>query len=122
MGLPLFGNEGFQNPSESSENILAILDYTTLTNLSMIYLVMCKVYTDVGGIKKLYIVCPPVRKIIHSLKLVDYLHVQADNPWYKGMFKNNSQSVTLGVKNETVVIGEIVIPNKLGVLKVFKIV
>ena len=26
--------------------------------------------------------CPPVRKIIHSLKHVDYLHVQADNPWY----------------------------------------
>ena len=24
----------------------------------------------------------PVRKIIHSLKLVDYLHVQVDNPWY----------------------------------------
>ena len=43
---------------------------------------MCKVYTDVGGIKQLYHVCPPVRKIIHSLKLVDYLHVQADNPWY----------------------------------------
>ena len=43
---------------------------------------MCKVYTDVGGIKKLYHVCPPVRTIIHSLKLVDYLHVQADNPWY----------------------------------------
>ena len=48
----------------------------------MKYLVMCKVYTDVGDIKKLYHVCPPVRKIIHSLKLVDYLHVQADNPWY----------------------------------------
>ena len=48
----------------------------------MKYLVMCKVYTDVGGIKKLYHVCPPVRKIIHSLKLMDYLHVQADNPWY----------------------------------------
>ena len=43
---------------------------------------MCKVYTNVGGIKELYHVCPPVRKIIHSLKLVDYLHVQADNPWY----------------------------------------
>ena len=26
-------------------------NYTTLTNLSTIYLVMCKVYTDVGGIK-----------------------------------------------------------------------
>ena len=25
-------------------------------------------------------VCPPVRSIIHSLKLVDYLSVQADNP------------------------------------------
>ena len=43
---------------------------------------MCNVYTDVGGIKYIYRVCPPVRKIIHSLKLVDYLHVQADNPWY----------------------------------------
>ena len=24
----------------------------------------------------------PVHKIIYSLKLVDYLHVQADKPWY----------------------------------------
>ena len=55
---------------------------TTLTNFSTKYLVMCKVFTDVGGIKYIYHVCPPVRKIIHSLKLVDYLHVQADNPWY----------------------------------------
>ena len=30
----------------------------------------------------LYHVCPPVRKIIHELKLMDYLHVQPDNPWY----------------------------------------
>ena len=43
---------------------------------------MCKVYTYVGGIKYLYHVCPPVRKIIHSLTLVDSLQVQADNPWY----------------------------------------
>ena len=48
----------------------------------MKYHLMCKVYTDVGGIKKLYHYCPPVRKIIHSLKLADYLHVQADNPCY----------------------------------------
>ena len=26
--------------------------------------------------------CPPVRKIIHMPKLVDYIHVQADNAWY----------------------------------------
>ena len=43
---------------------------------------MCKVYTDVGGMKLLCHVWPPVRKIIHSLKLVDYLHVQVDKPWY----------------------------------------
>ena len=60
----------------------AILHYTTFTNFSMKYLMMCKVYTDVGGIKQLYHVCPPVHKIIHLLKLVDYLHVQVDNPWY----------------------------------------
>ena len=49
---------------------------------SMKYIVMRKVSTDVGGIKQFYHVCPYVRKIIHSLKLVDYLHVQADKPWY----------------------------------------
>ena len=27
-------------------------------------------------------VYPPVREIIHELKLVDYLLVQADKPWY----------------------------------------
>ena len=48
----------------------------------MKYHLMCKVYIDVGCIKQLYHVCPPVRKIIHSLKLVYYLHLQADNPWY----------------------------------------
>ena len=61
---------------------LEIHDYTNFTIFRMKYLVMCKIYTDVGGIKLLHHVCPPVRKIIHSLKLVDYLHVQADNPWY----------------------------------------
>ena len=48
----------------------------------MNYLVICKALTDVGGIKKLYHVFPPVRKIIHSLKFVVYLHLQADSPWY----------------------------------------
>ena len=41
-----------------------------------------KVYTDVDGMKLLYHVCPPVRKIIRSIKLVDYLHVQVDKPLY----------------------------------------
>ena len=56
--------------------------YTTLTNFSTKYLVICKVYTDAGGIKQLNHVCSPVHKIIHSLKLVDYLYIQADNPCY----------------------------------------
>ena len=37
---------------------------------------------DLGGINSYTMDCLPVRKIIHSLKLVDYLHIQADNPWY----------------------------------------
>ena len=37
--------------------------------------------------------CPPVRKIIHSLKLVDYLHVQADNPWYNYYIVTSSDIV-----------------------------
>ena len=60
--------------------------YTTLTSFKMKYFVMCKVYTDVGGIKLLYHDCPPVHKIIHSLKLVNYLHIQADTQWYNYYF------------------------------------
>ena len=46
--------------------------YTTLTDFSIKYLVMCKVYTDVGGI------------IFAHIKLVDYMYllVQVDNQWY----------------------------------------
>ena len=29
----------------------------------------------------LAMVCPSVREILHSPKLADYLHVQADKPW-----------------------------------------
>ena len=36
---------------------------------------MCKVYTDVGGIKYVFHDCPSVREIIHELKLVAYLHL-----------------------------------------------
>ena len=53
---------------------------------------MCKVYIDVGGIKSYTMFlpgfCPPVRKKIHSLKLRDYLHVHADNPWYNYILRN----------------------------------
>ena len=42
--------------------------YTTFTNFSTKYLVMCKVYADVGVIKVLRHVRPSICKIIHSLK------------------------------------------------------
>ena len=58
---------------------------------------MCKIYTDVGGIKQLYHVCPPVREIIHELRLVDYLHVQADNPWYN--YYMTDEAMKLGLAN-----------------------
>ena len=59
-----------------------IMYYTTIANFSMKYLMVCMVYTDGSGIKQLCYVCPSVREIVHSLKLVDYLHVQAVNQWY----------------------------------------
>ena len=37
--------------------------------------------------------CPPVRKIIHSLKLVDYLCVQTDNPWYNYYIVRETNSI-----------------------------
>ena len=46
--------------------------YTTHTYCITKYLVMCKVYTDEGGIKSLY--------YIRSLKLMDYLQIQTVNP------------------------------------------
>ena len=58
------------------------LTSTTLTNFSTNYLVMCEVCTDIGGIKLLYHGCPPVRELIHSLKLVNHLQIQADKTWY----------------------------------------
>ena len=61
--------EGFQNKWVFSANIWPD------------YLVTRKVYIDVGGILYLYQGFPPVREIIHSLKLVDYLYVHADKPW-----------------------------------------
>ena len=60
---------------------------------------MCKVYTDGGGIKKLYHVCPLIPKIIHSLKLVDYLHVQVDNPWYNYYSALSSNDLDFSVHN-----------------------
>ena len=48
-----------------------------------------KVYTDEGSINT--IVCPPVRDIIHSLKIVDYFLVQEDKPWYNYYIKLQSK-------------------------------
>ena len=46
------------------------------------------------------IVCPPVREIIHSLKLVDYLLVQADKPWLKHYEWNDMEWDWTGRGNE----------------------
>ena len=53
-----------------------------ITDFSTKYFIQSKVYIDEGGIKSFIMVCPPVREIIHSLELVNYLLVQADKPWY----------------------------------------
>ena len=46
------------------------------------YVILNEAYTDEGRIKSYTMICPPVREIIHSLKLADYLIDQADKPWY----------------------------------------
>ena len=80
------------------------VNYTTITIFRLNYFVMWKVYTNVGGIKQLNHVSPPVRKIIHSLKLVDYLHVHADNSWYNYYLASllNSSATYLFQLNEHV--------------------
>ena len=55
---------------------------------------MSEDYNDEGGIEYLYHVCRPVRVIIHSLKLVDYLFVQADKPWYINKFVQEQRPET----------------------------
>ena len=53
--------------------------YTTYTNLNSKYLVMCKVQTDISCIELLYHGFPSVHvREKNSIKLVDYLHVQAE--------------------------------------------
>ena len=47
-------------------------------------------------------VCPPIREIIHSLKLVDYLLVQADRPWYIYYVSAVMSIVVLGKKCQIV--------------------
>ena len=42
--------------------------------------------------------CPPVRKIIHSLKLVDYLHIQADKSRYNYVFGTSNEIMVCIIK------------------------
>ena len=59
------------------------LIFTTLTNFSTKYRVMCKVYTDFGGIKQLYHGLPACRTGDNPRALANGLSpVQADKLWY----------------------------------------
>ena len=44
-------NSGSDDADKSAQLLLYHLFYTTLTNFSTKYIMMCKVYNDVGGIK-----------------------------------------------------------------------
>ena len=54
-----------------------------MANLSTNYFIMNKVYIDEGGIELSTMVCPSVREIIISPKVMDNLLVQVEKPWYK---------------------------------------
>ena len=66
-----------------------------ITNFSMKYFVLSKFYTDDTTF------CPLVWEIIHLLKLVDYLLVQADKLWYNCYVKltNNKCIIYCCIKN-----------------------
>ena len=49
-------------------------------NFTTIYFILRMVYTYKGGKNSHNMVCLHLREIIHELKLVDYLHIQADKP------------------------------------------
>ena len=48
------------------------------------------IYTDECAIKSYTMVCPSEREIILSLKLADYLLVQADNSWLNCELSNRN--------------------------------
>ena len=48
--LPYFYNHAKTNFAKTSQGITFANFYTSLTSFSMNYLVVCKVYTDIGGI------------------------------------------------------------------------
>ena len=71
---------------------------------SMEYFILSKVCTAEGGINSYTKVCQPVLDIIHSLKLVDYLLLQADKPWYYYyvFFPGKEKKLMKMTKNSTV--------------------
>ena len=54
----------------------------SLTDFSMKYLGIFKVYTCLSGIKQFDHGYPNVLEIIHRLNLVDYLQVNVDKSWH----------------------------------------
>ena len=73
-----------------------IVDYTIFTNFSMYFIVVCRVYTVLGGINSYTMFVHLYVEIIHSLKLVDHFNVQADDPWYN-YYLANSGPLLLGL-------------------------
>ena len=56
---------------------------------------LCARSTSGWVVKNSYtMVWSPAREIIHSLKLVDYLHVQDDKPFYKHRGESKVQEVS----------------------------
>ena len=53
-------------------------------------------------------VCPPVREIINSLKLLDYLLIQADKPWYNNYLSDRYLMQQLRSDNDTNTYGLII--------------
>ena len=81
-------------------------------NFSTKYFAVGKVYTDKDGITWLYHGCPHVQEINHSLKLVDYLLIQVNKPWYKCYLSHSALTIIQAA------VGKQFVPYSFALLKV----
>ena len=66
--------------SEQSMRLCSLINYSTLArNRNFQHEIF---HTDTVSINRYTRVVPPLREIIQALKLINYLPVQADEPWY----------------------------------------
>ena len=69
----------FQGDMLNFYDFIQVFVFTTNHHLNLKYFIKFKVNTDECGINRYNMVCPPLQRIIHLVKLVDYLFILCTN-------------------------------------------